>query len=288
MGSCGTGRSGAVRQYIRSKVPRLRWTPQLHHCFLHAIQRLGGQHKATPKLVLQLMDVKELTISHVKSHLQMYRAMRSDLRRQDRRSSTHQTRQSFEKNDKCVAEVNDNTGFHSASNPIEEETDCHYSSPLPSKRHRPRMETTRSSISDQSLECEAMPIPYTFHEYYQHQGQSTTFDLCNLNYFRYSVEEPNYHKVGKVEVEQHAEEQDSKHVGRNVKRSCIGDHDEEGGGEGCELSLSLSLQHQPWSQRSNASCMSCIKGFSSSCSNYKDCSTPRSLNLDLSISLCGN
>ncbi|KAK8627638.1 hypothetical protein V6N13_135245 [Hibiscus sabdariffa] len=95
-------------------------------------------------------------------------------------------------------------------------------------------------------------------------------------------------QVGKVEVEQHAEEQDSKHVGRNVKRSCIGDNDEEGGGGGCELSLSLSLQHQPWSQRSNASCMSCIKGFSSSCSNYKDCSTPRSLYLDLSISLCGN
>lgn len=41
MGSCG--RNGAVRQYIRSKVPRLRWTPDLHHCFVHAIERLGGQ-----------------------------------------------------------------------------------------------------------------------------------------------------------------------------------------------------------------------------------------------------
>lgn len=35
--------STAVRPYIRSKTPRLRWTPDLHLRFIHAVERLGGQ-----------------------------------------------------------------------------------------------------------------------------------------------------------------------------------------------------------------------------------------------------
>lgn len=40
--------SGSVRQYIRSKTPRLRWTPELHLCFIHAVERLGGEESKLP------------------------------------------------------------------------------------------------------------------------------------------------------------------------------------------------------------------------------------------------
>ncbi|KAI3823863.1 hypothetical protein L1987_05308 [Smallanthus sonchifolius] len=77
-----------VRSYNRSRVPRLRWTYELHQCFVNAVQELGG---ATPKRILPMMNVKGVTLSHIKSHLQEHEERSSDSpspRVEDKRTRT--------------------------------------------------------------------------------------------------------------------------------------------------------------------------------------------------------
>ncbi|CAL9123689.1 unnamed protein product [Musa acuminata var. zebrina] len=72
-------RSGVKRSLGKrsSRAPRMRWTTSLHAHFVHAVELLGGHERATPKSILELMNVKDLTLVHVKSHLQTYRTVRS-------------------------------------------------------------------------------------------------------------------------------------------------------------------------------------------------------------------
>ncbi|XP_022137120.1 transcription repressor KAN1-like [Momordica charantia] len=66
-----------IQSRRNSRAPRMRWTSSLHSRFIRAVQLLGGHERATPKSVLELMDVKDLTLAHVKSHLQMYRTVKN-------------------------------------------------------------------------------------------------------------------------------------------------------------------------------------------------------------------
>ncbi|KAL6543896.1 hypothetical protein OROGR_010393 [Orobanche gracilis] len=286
------GKNNGVRQYVRSKIPRLRWTPYLHNSFVHAIDRLGGHDKATPKLVLHLMDVRGLTISHVKSHLQMYRSMKSEASRRGEMCITQQRKQQS-----C------------------EDHQMFISPALPTKRAR--NENDMSWLCGNNMECSReggiyerrdSSNPYRDDDYMQSMGEKGRIRaIIKDNNNNNNKEEEKERVLGLalgVHIQQIPQENENLSPATAAAAAEGGDtvvlesdFFKEGGLLGackyekkayieedcCELSLSLSLplHNHPSVQRSNLSCTSDISEAVSSSQELHE------LNLDLSIALSG-
>ncbi|XP_020887756.1 uncharacterized protein LOC9319798 [Arabidopsis lyrata subsp. lyrata] len=114
--------------YTSDEKARLRWSRDLHDCFVTAVEKLGGPDKATPKSVKETMEVEGIALHHVKSHLQKFRLGKCNIRdgtnqyiRQSQSMhglSTITTQQQLQVNNSCV--IHDsyhNATFSSATVP---------------------------------------------------------------------------------------------------------------------------------------------------------------------------
>ncbi|XP_011086192.1 uncharacterized protein LOC105167992 [Sesamum indicum] len=187
-------KAAGVRPYVRSKMPRLRWTHDLHQCFINAVERLGGEDRATPKMVLELMNVKGLTITHVKSHLQMYRSMKHEQMLQE----VEAAEAAAGKNKKTEAipqpnyfQISGSSQYSNSQNPDmlsitkdapfqDQHCACFYSTSHVSDNTRPRPPIWQE-VKLKAMETEANIVPPFYHP---DNGQRFNYSIMLRDLFR--------------------------------------------------------------------------------------------------------
>ncbi|XP_044466212.1 probable transcription factor KAN2 isoform X2 [Mangifera indica] len=144
------------------RAPRMRWTSSLHARFVHAVELLGGHERATPKSVLEFMDVKDLTLAHVKSHLQMYRTVKST--NKPGASSGNEdflpVAASFHQNDNCLFNNNGALNEPSREEWLQNSSsnlDEHRSETRISERQTPGFQSQGSTFSQASFVVQQNP-----------------------------------------------------------------------------------------------------------------------------------